>query len=95
MKLDQEPEVRKELVGYRQTCALEQYFAAAIPDTFPIEKQDIESVLWESYRQIHLFLLKLARSPAGRQRARLSGKCPHLSDIAAKFPSEMYRFAGG
>ena len=95
MKLDQEPEVRKELDGYRQTCALEQYFAAAIPDTFSIEKQDIEAYYRESYRQIHLFLLKLRDRQQADSAARFLESAHHLSDIAAKFPSEMYRFAGG
>ncbi|HEX7343280.1 MAG TPA: peptidyl-prolyl cis-trans isomerase [bacterium] len=95
MKLDQEPGLRKEVEDYRQACALEQYVSDAIPDTFPIDEQEIQAYYGENYRRLHLFLLKLRDRQQADNAALFLAGAKSLSDIAPRFPSESYRFGSG
>ncbi len=95
MKLDQEPDLRKEVENYLQACALEQYISDAIPDTFLIEEQEIQAYYGENYRQLHLYLLKLRDRQQADSAALFLAGAKHLSDIATIFPSETYRFGSG
>ncbi len=95
LELDREPVLLKQVAAYEQRAIVEQFAAETLPDTATVSAEEISSYYAEKYRQLHLYLLTVRDKEQAEIVAQKLKGGAKLSDLAAQFAEDLYRYGGG